>query len=62
MHLTNVFQNFDGCSSLIGFMRIEYIFFLIDSLDVALQKYIFNTSSRLNTAKIERKQKGGHYL
>jgi hypothetical protein len=62
MHLTNVFQNFDGCSSLIGFMQIEYNCFLIDSLDVALQNYIFNTSSRLNTAKIERKQKGGRYL
>ena len=55
MPLTNFFQNFDRCSSLIGFMQIEYNFLLIDSLDVALQKYIVNISPPLNMAEIEEK-------
>jgi hypothetical protein len=55
MHLTNFFQKCDRCSSLIVFMQIEWNFCLIDSLDVALQKNIFTTSSQLSTAKTEKK-------
>jgi hypothetical protein len=43
-------------------MQIEYNFFLIDSLDVALQKCILNISPGLNTGKIEKKLKGSRNL
>jgi hypothetical protein len=54
MHRIGFFQNFYRCRSLLWFMRIRYNSFLIDRLDVALQKHIFNISSR-NTTKIEKK-------
>jgi hypothetical protein len=50
-----IFSNCYRCSSLLGLMQIECNFFLIDSLDVNLQLYMFNTSPLLNTAKIGRK-------
>ena len=55
MHITKFFQNFYRCRCLLWFMQIQYNYFLIDSLDVALQKYIINVSPRWNTAKIEKK-------
>ena len=55
MHITKFFQNFYRCRCLLWFIQIQYNYFLIDSLDVALQKYIFNISPRLNMAKMRKK-------
>ncbi len=54
MTSTKFFQSFYRCSSLLGLMQIEGIFF-IDSFDVTFQKHMFNISRLLNTAKIEKK-------
>jgi hypothetical protein len=58
MPLTEFFQIFYRCSFLLRLMKIEYNFFLIDSLDVTLEKYMFNISSPFTTAKIEKNKKG----
>jgi hypothetical protein len=54
MCVEKIFQNFDRCGSLVQFMLMESIF-LSESLDVALQKSIFDiktyeTSFRLTSS------------
>jgi len=62
IHLTKFFQNFYRHCSLIQLMQIEYIFFSIDSLDVAHQESIRNICPRWNMKRIEKNQKGGRNL
>ncbi len=56
MHLTKIFQDFYRCGSLVQLMQIEHVFFLIDSLDAALQESILNICPRWNMTKIEKKR------
>jgi hypothetical protein len=50
----DMFSNLYRCSSLLELMQIECNFFLIDSLDINFQLYVFNISPLLNTTTTER--------
>ena len=62
MQWTNFLQNLPWRRSLLEFMHFQLIFFLIDSLNVALQNCFCRFSLRWNMRKLEEKQKGGRNL